>query len=186
LTAENFLSEQTTPKDKIEIVNYDPAWPGLFFKEKTEIFRTLSNVPGLVLEHFGSTSVPGLAAKPILDIMIGVEGRSHWPDLIVPLQSLGYVYWYRNPNPNEMFFVKGMPPYGEKRTHHLHVYDFEGSRWKKELAFRDHLRENSEDAKRYEVLKRGLAEKFTFDREAYTQAKTEFIRGILEKNLPIE
>jgi GrpB-like predicted nucleotidyltransferase (UPF0157 family) len=176
--------ELAPQEDKIEIVEYDPAWPGLFLKEKTNLLRVLIDLREVKLEHFGSTAVPGLAAKPILDIMVGVESRNAWPSLVKPFQSLGYVYWDKNPNPDEMFFVKGMPPYGKKRTHHLHVYDFQGTRWKNELAFRDYLRNHPEDAQRYEALKRDLAEKFAVDREAYTQSKTGFIQGVLRTIRP--
>jgi GrpB-like predicted nucleotidyltransferase (UPF0157 family) len=168
-------------QDPIEVVDYDPTWHALYLKEEMVLKQGLIAFPGLVLEHFGSSAVPGLAAKPILDIMLAVGSRHHWPSLVEPLQALGYAYWRENPNENEMFFVKGMPPHGEKRTHHLHVYDFQGPRWKKELAFRDHLRRDSQDAHRYEALKRELAQKFRFDREAYTNAKTDFIESVLGK-----
>jgi GrpB-like predicted nucleotidyltransferase (UPF0157 family) len=168
-------------KDPIEVVDYDPAWAGLYLKEEIALRGALAAFSPLYIEHFGSTSVPGLAAKPILDIMIGVASRDLWPSLVQPLENLGYSYWRDNPQEDEMFFVKGMPPYGERRTHHVHVYDRQGKRWKRELAFRDHLRAEPEAAKRYAMLKRELAAKFTFDRESYTQAKTEFIEGLLRK-----
>jgi GrpB-like predicted nucleotidyltransferase (UPF0157 family) len=168
-------------KDKIEIVEYDPAWPALYAQEEAGLRQLFGFIPSLKVEHFGSTSVPGLAAKPILDIMVAVESRDLWPSLIEPIKCIGYVYWDSNPKGDEMFFVKGMPPFGEKRTHHLHVYDFQGPRWKKELAFRDHLRSQPEEARRYGILKRELALKFTSDREAYTDAKTVFIQTVLAK-----
>ena len=168
-------------KDPIEIAEYDPDWPLLYQQEETRLRKILAFVPGLTIEHFGSTSVRGLAAKPIIDIMISVESRSHWPLLVEPVKTLGYVHWEANPSQEEMFFVKGMPPFGEKRTHHLHVYDFQGSRWKKELLFRDYLRTHREDALRYAELKQDLALRFTYDREAYTDAKTDFIEGVLQK-----
>ena len=168
-------------KDPIEVVDYDPAWPGLYLKEEALLREAFAGLDPFDIEHFGSTSIPGLAAKPILDLMVGVASRDLWPSLVEPLQNLGYSYWRDNPKEDEMFFVKGMPPYGERRTHHVHVYDRHGARWKRELAFRDHLRAEPEAAKRYETLKRELAAKFTFDREGYTQAKTEFIEGALRK-----
>ena len=168
-------------KDRIEIASYDPAWPALYAQEEARLRELLAFIPSLEIEHFGSTSVPGLAAKPILDIMIGVESRGLWPGLVEPVKTLGYAYWDQNPKEEELFFVKGMPPFGEKRTHHLHVYDFQGTRWKKELAFRDYLRAHPDEARRYGALKRALASKFTFNREAYTDAKTEFIQNILAK-----
>ena len=120
---EKFPSGYDSQKDKIEIVDYDPAWPDLFLKEKDLLNKVLTSFPGLSVDHYGSTAVPGLAAKPIIDIMIRVESRDCWPNLIKPLESLGYIHQDDNHQKNEMFFVKGMPPYGEKRTHHVHVFD---------------------------------------------------------------
>lgn len=170
-------------KDPIEIVNYDPAWTGSYLSEEKVLREALAGFPGLQIEHFGSTSVPGLSAKPVIDIMVAVESRSLWPRLVAPIQGLGYAYWNANPDKQQMFFVKGMPPFGDKRTHHVHVYEFLGRRWTRELAFRDHLRIHRQTARDYETLKRGLAAKFTFDREAYVEGKTAFIEKTLEKIL---
>lgn len=171
-------------KDRIEIVPYDPKWPGLFTLEKEALRKILGRFTGLRIEHFGSTAVPGLAAKPVIDILVGVSSKADWPGMVEPLAALGYVH---GPGAFDdavhWFFVKGMPPYGEKRTHHLHVYELEGKDWKRELVFRDHLRSNPADALEYEALKRELAAKFVGDREAYTEAKTELIQKILERHL---
>jgi len=168
-------------KDKIEIVEYDPNWPILYLREEALLRQALHAAPQLAIEHFGSTSIQGLAAKPIIDIMISVVTRDYWAHLIEPIKGLGYAFWDENPKKDEMFFVKGMLPFGKRRTHHVHVYDFQGLRWKKELAFRGYLRSHPEVAQRYEILKRELAAKFTFDREAYTEAKTEFIQNIAKQ-----
>ncbi len=169
-------------KDKIEIVDYDPRWPERFDLEKRAIRHALGYFAGLRIEHFGSTSVPGLAAKPSLDILVGVSSKQDWPRMIQPLAVLGYV---QVPGAFDdairWFFVKGLPPYGEKRTHHLHVCELESEEWKRELAFRDYLRGYPIDAMKYEALKRELAAKFATDREAYTEAKSEFIKEILKK-----
>ena len=167
--------------DPIEITAYDPTWPEKFALEKRTIFHTLGFMPGLKVEHFGSTSVPGLAAKPILDLMVGVSRKEDWPKLIKPLEMRGYLYWTANPKPDELFFVKGMPPSGERRTHHIHVYELHGERWKRELAFRDYLITHPQEAKNYEALKMNLAMRFQFDREAYTNGKTPFIESVLNK-----
>lgn len=166
-------------KDMIEIVGYDPSWPELFLKEKLKLERALRQFPKLLIEHFGSTSVPGLAAKPVIDIMISVKSINLWPGLILPLKGLGYYYW--DANEEDMLFIKGIPPLGEKRTHHVHIYEFQGPRWEKELAFRDHLRIHPEVARQYEALKRELALKFTFDRDGYNNAKVDFIEDVLKK-----
>lgn len=169
-------------KDRIEIVPYDSQWPKLFTFEKRAIQHALGYFPGLRIEHFGSTAVPGLAAKPILDILVGVSSKGDWPKMVQPLAVLGYVH---GPGAFDdaihWFFVKGMPPFGKKRTHQIHFYELEGEGWRRELAFRDHLRTHTVDAMRYEFLKRELASKFASDREAYTEAKDEFIQEILRK-----
>jgi len=169
-------------KDRIEIVPYDPKWPGLFTLEKEALRQALGRFAGLRIEHFGSTAVPSLAAKPILDILVGVSSKEAWPRMIQPLAALGYVH---GPGAFDdavhWFFVKGMPPYGEKRTHQIHLYELESEGWRRELAFRDHLRAHPADTLQYEALKRELAAKFATDREAYTQAKTEFIQNVLRQ-----
>jgi GrpB-like predicted nucleotidyltransferase (UPF0157 family) len=136
---------------------------------------------GLKIEHFGSTSVPGLAAKPILDIMVGVPRLEDWPKLVKPIETAGYFYWAAQSDPDEMFFVKGMPPFGEKRTHHLHAYELYGARWKKEMAFRDYLTAHPQEAKNYEALKKNLALRFRFDRDSYTEGKTAYIESVMKK-----
>jgi GrpB-like predicted nucleotidyltransferase (UPF0157 family) len=137
--------------------------------------------PALVLgiEHFGSTAVPGLAAKPIIDILIAVVSLTRAKATMVePITGLGYVYWVENPKTDRMFFVKGMPPYGERRTHHVHITEPDGEMWRRRLAFRDYLRARPDEARRYEALKRDLAVRYPTDREGYTDAKTEFVEAV--------
>jgi GrpB-like predicted nucleotidyltransferase (UPF0157 family) len=95
------------------------------------------------------------------------------------LESLGYAYWRDNPDPQRMFFVKGLPP-NSPRTHHLHMVEPDSILWQR-LLFRDYLRQHPDEAKNYGQLKRQLANRFTSDREAYTQGKTEYIQSIMEK-----
>lgn len=178
-----FPPDYDPQKDRIEIVPYDPRWPELFSREEKILQEALGSFAGLKVGHFGSTAVPGLAAKPVIDILLAVSSKEDWPRIIRPLATLGYVH---APGAFDdairMFFVKGMPPYGEKRTHQIHLLEFEGKEWRRELAFRDHLRIHAADAVKYEVLKRELAAKYATDREAYTEAKTHFIQSILKKH----
>jgi GrpB-like predicted nucleotidyltransferase (UPF0157 family) len=133
------------------------------------------------IEHFGSTAIPGMAAKPVIDILIAVRTLARAKQEIVqPVQSLGYVYWKDNPKTDRMFFVKGMPPYGTARTHHVHVCEREGEMWRR-LAFRDHLRADADEARRYEALKRRLAAQHAADRERYTAAKSAYIEEVYRK-----
>ena len=166
-------------KDSIEVVPSDLAWPSLFLKEKETLEKALLGLPVLAIEHFGSTSVSGLAAKPILYIMVGLESKEFWFLAQKRLEPLGYHCW--SVSDEDMLLIKGLPPWGQKRTHHTHFYDFQGPRWKKELAFRDHLRAHPVEAARYEALKKELALKFATNREAYTEGKINYIQEVLKK-----
>src|SRR5262245_16468946 len=104
--------------DEIEIVNYDPRWPALFDEEARRLRAILDRSLIMGLEHFGSTAIPGLSAKPIIDILIAVRSLADTQaTLVEALRSLEYVYWADNPKKDRMFFVKGMPPFGPRRSH---------------------------------------------------------------------
>jgi GrpB-like predicted nucleotidyltransferase (UPF0157 family) len=170
--------------DEVEIVDYDPRWPLLFDEEATRLRMVLD--PSLIvgLEHFGSTAIPGLSAKPIIDILIAVRSLPEAkPILVEALQKLDYLYWADNPKKDRMFFVKGMPPYGLKRSHHVHVTEPDGEMWHR-LAFRDYLRRHPEEAATYERLKRQLASDHQTDREAYTDGKAAYVDSIMRKATP--
>src|SRR3954466_4231595 len=161
--------------DEVEIVNYDPRWPGLFEQEAKRLRAILD--PSLIvgLEHFGSTAIPALSAKPIIDILIAVRSLPEaQASFIEPLRNLEYVYWADNPKKDRMFFVKGMPPFGSRRSHHVHVAEPQGEMWQR-LAFRDYLRAHREEAETYERLKKRLAAEHQTDREAYTDAKSAYV-----------
>ncbi|MGL6341897.1 MAG: GrpB family protein, partial [Waterburya sp.] len=97
--------------DEIIIVKYNPIWQLLFQEETERIHKVLDTTLVTRIDHFGSTAVPGLAAKPIIDLLIGVRSLSIAKQIAVsPLESLGYAYWHDNPDPQRMFFVKGLPP----------------------------------------------------------------------------
>jgi GrpB-like predicted nucleotidyltransferase (UPF0157 family) len=167
--------------DEVEIVNYDPRWPVLFDEEAERLRAVLD--PSLIvgLEHFGSTAVPGLSAKPIIDILIAVRSLADaQASFVEALRDLEYVYWADNPKRDRMFFVKGMPPFGAKRTHHVHVTEPQGEMWQR-LAFRDYLRADPKEAATYERLKRRFAAEHPGDREAYTDAKSAYVETVLRK-----
>jgi GrpB-like predicted nucleotidyltransferase (UPF0157 family) len=104
--------------DEVEIVDYDARWPAMFTEEAGLLCAVLDPSLLVGVEHFGSTAIPGLAAKPIIDILVAVRSLAAARTKIVePLQRIGYVFWAENPKTDRMFFVKGMPPYGEHRTH---------------------------------------------------------------------
>jgi GrpB-like predicted nucleotidyltransferase (UPF0157 family) len=155
----------------IEIVDYDPSWPGLFEAEAAQLAEALGDRVVGGIHHVGSTAVPELGAKPIIDILAGVRGLAEARECIPLVQPLRYSYApYRD---DEMaWFCKPDP---DARTHHLHLVPVDSTRFRAELAFRDRLRSDGATAREYEALKRKLAARHGGDREAYTEAKTAFI-----------
>jgi GrpB-like predicted nucleotidyltransferase (UPF0157 family) len=166
-------------EDFVEIEPYNPNWPDEFQREANRLRAALPRNLACSIEHIGSTAVSGLAAKPILDIVIACGERSRWDEFREPIESLEYVFWAENPHPNRMFFVKGMPPFGQRRTHHVHVRLPEDAVL--EVVFRDALRAHPALARDYEALKRDLALRFRYDRDGYTEQKTQFIQEALGK-----
>ena len=167
--------------DDVEIVDYDPRWPLLFDEEAKRLRAVLDPQLVVGLEHFGSTAIPGLSAKPIIDILIAVRSlAAAQANFVEALRKLDYVYWADNPKMDRMFFVKGMPPFGAKRSHHVHVTEPEGEMWQR-LVFRDYLRAHPEEARIYERLKRRLAAEHQTDREAYTDAKSAYVEAVMRK-----
>ncbi len=163
--------------DRIEIVDADPSWPTQFEMEARILREALTKFSSVRIEHFGSTAVPNLGAKPIIDIMVICPDQNMWPALVNVLVALGYVYWAENPRKDRMFFVKGLPPQSSRRTHHVHVRVTSDA--VAELRFRDALRANRQLADRYEQHKRALAIEHPTDREAYTEGKTAFVAAVL-------
>jgi GrpB-like predicted nucleotidyltransferase (UPF0157 family) len=156
----------------IVISDYDPTWSAIFEQERASLHTALDPL-ALTIEHIGSTAVPGLPAKPIIDIQLSVgslaEARS---SCVGPLQALGYSYKpeYEARLPDELFFRKGQP-----WTHHLHVLQGGHPRWRRRLLFRDYLRNHPETARSYAKLKRDLAAAFDDDMSGYMNAKTAFV-----------
>ena len=175
--------------DEVVIADYNPAWPAQFAEEAERIGAALGNDLIVTIEHFGSTAVPGLPAKPIIDLLVGVRSLPEARARAIPaLESLGYAYWADDPAPDRLFFVKGLPPYGP-RTHHVHLVDLSMSQdprlgnftFADRLLFRDYLRVHPEEAQRYAALKRDLSAQFAEDREAYTNGKTDYVYGVMQK-----
>jgi GrpB-like predicted nucleotidyltransferase (UPF0157 family) len=161
----------------IRIEPYNPAWPAAFVAER-ELLRTILS-PWLVgpIEHIGSTAVPGLAAKPIIDIMAPVRDLESSRPAIAELGQLGYCYAPYRPDIMHWFCKPGP----EVRTHHLHVVPFESELWKRRLAFRDLLVANPLLARDYAALKYELAAAYRNDRERYTDEKGPFIEAALRE-----
>lgn len=166
--------------DAVELVPYDPLWPTLAAREIQKLREVLPTRHVLDIQHVGSTAIPGLLAKPIIDIQIAVDSLAAIkPQAISQLKLLGYAFWDENPDPTRLFFVKGMPPYGEKREVHVHIVEPDSKHWQDKLQFRDYLLAHPDTAHDYARLKQTLAEQYPYDRELYTQSKTPFIEAVL-------
>ena len=159
----------------IEIVDYDPRWPVEYEAEKGRIVGLIGHMI-TAIEHVGSTAVPGLGAKPIIDVMAAVRRIHDFGQAIEPLESIGYEYRpeYEELIPERRYFRKGTPA-----SHHLHIVEPTTDFWKDHLLFRDFLRAHPETAGQYQAFKRDLAAKLGSDRFAFTEAKTEFIEPVM-------
>lgn len=174
------MSDRSNSKDEIIITEYDPNWVKSFDREAASIFALLDRDLVTRIEHFGSTAVPGLAAKPIVDLLIGVRSLSVAKQTVIsPLEQLGYAYWWDNPDPQRMFFVKGLS-LNSPRTHHVHIVEPDSIMWER-LIFRDYLRQHPDEAANYAQLKSDLARSYSLDREAYTAGKTDYIESVMQK-----
>ena len=171
--------------NEIEIVDYDPNWPKVF----KELSKVLSDHLGdliLRIEHVGSTAVPGLDAKPIIDIDVIISSEGMLQKVITRLEKMGYVHeGDLGITGRETFkpITKDVPRDGTGRIwpkYHLYVCEQNSKELLRHLKFRDYLRDHPEQARAYAKLKRELAGKYLEDRQAYTEAKTQFIKSILK------
>jgi GrpB-like predicted nucleotidyltransferase (UPF0157 family) len=165
------------------VVPYDPRWPRLFARARSELQTALGDAV-VAIEHIGSTAVPGLAAKPIIDIMVGVDSLDRGRSLVDPVETLGYEYVPEGEAemPFRRYFRRRDPtllPGFERAGYHLHMVEAAHPFWTTHLAFRDHLRGSAEEARAYERLKLALAARHADDRQAYTDAKAPFVRAVL-------
>jgi GrpB-like predicted nucleotidyltransferase (UPF0157 family) len=168
-----------SPEAPVSIVPYDPEWPGRFERERRLLVDAIGGWLNGAVEHVGSTAIPGLAAKPVIDIMAGVESLDASRPALAVLERHQYCYFpYRADVMH--WLCKPSPAF---RTHHLHLVPLGSPLWIERLAFRDYLRTHSEVAQEYETLKRRLADQHRFDREAYTEAKSPFVQDVVAKAL---
>jgi GrpB-like predicted nucleotidyltransferase (UPF0157 family) len=163
----------------IELTDYDASWPQKFVTEREALLPVLGRYLAGPIEHIGSTAVPGLRAKPIIDIMAGVQSLDASRGAIEALVVLGYLYWPYKAEV-EHWFCKPSP---DHRTHHLHLVPFGSALWRNQLAFRDRLRNDPAVRAEYAALKDTLAARFRNDREAYTEAKGELVRRVVALEL---
>ncbi len=163
--------------EPVVIRAYDPAWPTRFEDERRLLQPVIDEFVSAGIHHVGSTAVPGLDAKPVIDILVGISDLAAARPCIDLVGSLGYLYApYRT---DEMhWFCK---PHPARRTHHLHLIPDTCARYRDELRFRDYLRGHPQARDDYARLKHDLATRYRWDRNAYTQAKTAFVQEILRR-----
>lgn len=159
----------------IHVVPYDPNWVAKFEDEKAVLETLLAPWRRGPIEHIGSTAIPGLCAKPVIDTMVGVTSLAESEQAKVALRGAGYQYAEYKTDVMHWF----CKPSFAMRTHHLHLIPYGSTLWHDRLRFRDALRADSTLAADYAALKLHLARKFQFDREAYTDGKSPFIARIL-------
>jgi len=154
------------------IVEYCSDWPSLFEEEQERIQSVLGGMV-LGIEHFGSTSVPNLPAKPIIDILVGISPIKNWSNCRGPLESLGYDYAEQAGVPDHYIF--GIGRNTSERTHLLHIVEYKGFSWMSNLRFRDALRDDSTLRDEYCRIKRQAVEAIPVGRAEYTDFKTDFV-----------
>jgi GrpB-like predicted nucleotidyltransferase (UPF0157 family) len=159
----------------VRVVPYAPAWPGLYTAEVARLEPILlSHGVALAFEHTGSTAVPGLAAKPVLDILAGRRAENERAPAVAALEAAGYLYRGEQGIAGRDFFRRGEP-----RQYHIHLVAIDSPFWHDHRSFRDYLRAHPNAAADYAKLKGELATRFPNDREAYINGKTAFVESIL-------
>ncbi|PZC51736.1 MULTISPECIES: GrpB family protein [unclassified Mesotoga] len=160
------------------VEEYSAAWPRLFKEEAERISSSLNELQKTI-EHIGSTAVPGLQAKPVIDIMIGVSSLEQADSCVPSIERTGYLYSpeHEDSMPERRYLERS----GSEIYYHVHMVVFGSKFWKEHIFFRNYLRENPEAVQQYAELKKELAEEFRDNREAYTKGKAEFIQEILKR-----
>lgn len=163
-------------RKKVRLVAYKPIWKKLYRKEE----KRLRNVFGkdiLDIQHVGSTSIPGVKSKPIIDIAVGIKSLKLGRKFLKTLEKLGYKYRGSMGVAGRLFFAKGSR---KNRTHYLHLEKFNSENWRSHIVFRDYLRRHKNAVKEYNKLKEELAKKYKNDRDTYTAKKEIFIEKIIK------
>lgn len=168
----------TGPRE-VRLEPWSAFWVRSFEDEARRLKRVFAG-PDVRVEHIGSTAVPGLPAKPIIDVLVGVHALTEAESRIEAMEEIGYEYVpaYESEIPERRYFRK---PRTRPRSHHVHCVVRGGPLWSRHLAFRDHLRTHPETASAYGTLKQELAARHGADRAAYLAGKEPFIRQVLEE-----
>jgi GrpB-like predicted nucleotidyltransferase (UPF0157 family) len=160
---------------QVRLVPYDPAWPAAYEREAARLCQGLGD-RAQAIAHIGSTAVPGMPAKPLLDVMVAISSLGAIAELEPLLAALGYMFHPRDTIPDRHFFIAGD---GDLRRVNLSLVELDSAYWRNHLAFRDALRTQPETAANYARLKAELAALFPDDRLAYTDAKGAFVARVL-------
>ena len=163
-------------REPLEVVAYDPAWPRLYDEEAARVGSALGE-DVVAIEHMGSTAVPGLAAKPVIDVSVGLRRLELTADQVAAVEALGYEYLGENGLPGRLFFRRSE---AGRRTHHLHVVEVEGEHWHRHRAFRDYLRAHPDEVDRYAAEKRRLAAE-TSTHGDYWERKQPYADALFER-----
>src|SRR3989442_9032461 len=171
--------------DTIYLADYDPRWPQLFAEEHARLQAAIGEWAADI-QHVGSTAIPGIAAKPIIDIAVHLRALVDALQCITPLVELGYESLGEFGIPGRIYFRKltdsplpGQTYGGAGRTHQIHMYERTNEQYEKQVVFSDCLRAHADAAQEYEALKRQLAVRHEGDVEAYALAKSEFVLEVL-------
>ncbi len=158
----------------MKIVPYDDQWPKIFLAEK-ELISSNVREDIIDIQHIGSTAIPQISAKPIIDIAVLIPSLKNAEGYIEPLGKIGYRYFKDRSSVERIFFVKGEPP-----KYHLSLAQPEKfSYWKRQILFRDYLRQHHDLALEYEALKKQLMAKYLDGRQQYSDGKNEFVNKVL-------
>jgi GrpB-like predicted nucleotidyltransferase (UPF0157 family) len=164
---------------RVEIVAYDPAWPGRFAEQQPRVSAVLGPLLAGPVEHVGSTSVAGLAAKPVIDMLAPVRSLAAAQTAVTALEGDGWLFWPDDPCRHyRLWFLRPSP---DARTHQLHVIEHDHPQALALLAFRDALRGDPDLRREYARLKRRLAAEYGDNRNAYTNAKGDFVEQALRR-----
>lgn len=168
-----FVAERSVTMRKVEVCSYTERWT-FMFAEEAEKLKLIFRNQMVNIHHIGSTSVPGLKAKPIIDIMPVVKEIDLVEKFNIEMQNIGYVSKGENGIPGRRYFQKG----GDNRSHHVHIYQVGSDEIKRHLAFRDYLRSHPDLKKAYGTLKEKLAQQFSYDIESYINGKDHLAKEI--------
>ena len=161
----------------VELCSYNEKWVEEFEKEQINLKNIFSDL-AFSIEHIGSTSIPGLSAKPIIDIAVGIERLEDFDNVRYIFENIKDYEIKENPTPGEILIVKGTE---DITTHLIHVMEYTSSRYIESILFRDYLINHPDLIKEYESLKSELAIKYANDRKTYTANKNDFIQNVLKK-----